>query len=201
MKQPVVSMSSIVEESVRVCVAGLQARYLNGDPQARAQLARLRRGLGRSPAEDAEGWAMTIEALPGEVLGHGDDPSVAESAAHLALTMFAAHLQSASGPMHVPGVGFGSAMRSLGRHEDRSTEAVRRRFSAVMTASSSPEMAQHLRGLVSMLRQARVGLDYGQLARDLYFLSMPGQEHRVRLRWGRDFYRSEPKTDITKESA
>ena len=144
---------------------------------------------------------MTIEALPAEALGRGDDPSLAESAAHVALTMFAGHLQSAAGPMHVPGVGFGSAMRSLSRHEDRSADAVRRRFSSVMTASSPDEVAQHLRGLVSMLRQARVGLDYGQLARDLYFLSIPGQEHRVRLRWGRDFYRSEAKTDSTEESA
>lgn len=202
MKNPVASpTSTVVQESVRRCVTGLQTRYLGGDPQARAELARLRRGLGQPAAADADGWAFTIEALPTEVLGRGDDLSLAESATHLALTMFASHMQSASAPMHVPGVGFGAAMRSLSRHEDRSADAVRRRFSSVMTASNLDEAAQHLRGLVSMLRQARVGLDYGQFARDLYFLSMPGQEHRVRLRWGRDFYRSDVKTEAIKETA
>ena len=50
------------------------------------------------------------------------------------------------------------------------------------------EVVHHARGLITQLRSHGIPLDYGMFTEDLVYLQTRGAD-RVRLRWGRDFYR------------
>ncbi|GFG76631.1 type I-E CRISPR-associated protein Cse2/CasB [Mycobacterium botniense] len=169
----------------------LQSEYLAGSPSARAELAKLRRALGKTAGSVPEVWEYTFAAVPEALQWDRDEPSYAEQAAHAALTLFALHLQSMSGPAHLHGVSFGSAVGHLARMEGRSADAVRRRFMAVATASSIDEILVHVRGLVTQLRSVGQGFDYARFADDVLRLLNPQRSKNVRLAWGRDFYRSD----------
>lgn len=188
----------------------LQNEYRQGTPSARADLARLRRGLGRPPGEIPEIWGVTIAAVPDEVRWgrgerrldeHGQElPSRTEQAAHSALTLFALHQQSMTGPAHVPGLRFGTAVRNLAAQTERSADAITRRFMAVSTAQSMEELLVHVRGLITQLRSEQRGFDYARFADDLVDLLTPGRAVGARLAWGRDFYRiSDTETSSTEE--
>jgi CRISPR system Cascade subunit CasB len=173
-------------------ITGLRTDYLRDAPAARADLARLRRGLGKPAGSVPEIWDITIGAVPEALRWNRDEPSRAEHAAHAVLCLFALHQQSLSVPAHVPGVSFGQAVARLAAAEGRSADAVTRRFMAVATAASIDEVLVHIRGLITQLRGIRQGLDYARLADDVLGLLTPGTATAVRLAWGRDFYRTTP---------
>jgi CRISPR system Cascade subunit CasB len=173
----------------------LQADYLRDKPTARADLARLRRGLGKPAGSVPEIWDITIGAVPESLQWNRDEPGRAEHAAHAVLCLFALHQQSLSVAAHVPGTSFGQAVARLSRAEGRSADAVTRRFMAVATAGSINEVLAHVRGLVTQLRGIKQGLDYARLADDLLAVLTPGRATTIRLAWGRDFYRTIPDTD------
>ena len=104
-------------------------------------------------------------------------------------------------PAHQHAVSFGQAVGRLAQTEERSHQAVTRRFMAVATAGSVGEMLTHMRGLITQLHSAQIGFDYARLADDLLGLLNPDRAQRVRLVWGRDFYRTtatpEPATPTT----
>lgn len=179
----------------------LQAEYLRGSPAARADLARLRRGLGKSAGSVPELWELTIAAVPRDLTWDRDEPSRAEHAAHAALTLYALHQQSMSVPAHVPGVGFGQAVGHLGGGSGPSQAAVARRFMAAATAESADELLTHVRGLVSQLRTAKRGMDYAQFADDVMAILTPGRGPSVRLAWGRAFYRTTGQADTAPDTA
>jgi CRISPR system Cascade subunit CasB len=169
----------------------LQREYLAGMPAARADLARLRRGLGKPAGSVPEIWAITVGAVPAELAWDRDEPSRAEQAAHAAMTLYALHQQSFPGPAHVPAVSFGTAVGRLAGSDGPSRDAVTRRFMAVATAESADEVLVHVRGLVTQLKRAKRGVDYARFADDVLGLLTPGRESGVRLAWGRDFYRTD----------
>jgi CRISPR system Cascade subunit CasB len=171
-------------------IARLQRDFLRGSPGARAELARLRRGLGKQAGSVPEIWELTVGAVPADLTWERDEPSRAEEAAHAALTLYALHQQSFPGPAHVPGISFGSAVGRLAVGGGPSQDAVTRRFMAVATAESADEVLVHVRGLVTQLRGERRAIDYARFADDILGLLTPGRETKVRLRWGRDFYRT-----------
>lgn len=178
-------------------IARLQREYLNGSPAARADLAQLRRAVGKPAGSVPEAWPLTIGLVPEDLSWDGPQPSRAEQAAHAALTLYALHQQSMTGPAHMPGVSFGRAAGQL-RHVGRwSEEAITRRFMAVSTAESIDEVLVHARGLITQLRAEKRGLDYARFADDLQRLLAPGRALAVRLQWGRDYYRTETKTANT----
>ncbi len=168
----------------------LQADYLRGSSGARADLARLRRGLGKPAGSVPEIWEITVGAVPDSLSWDRDEPSRAEQAAHAALTLFALHQQSMPVPAHTAGATFGRAAGLLRGDSGRSEEAVTRRFMAVATAESIDEVLVHVRGLITQLRSARRGIDYARFADDLLGLLTPTRVKSVRLAWGRDFYRT-----------
>lgn len=175
-----------LEELVGDRVTGLQARYLTGSSSGVGDLAALRRAVTGTPGEDPRTWALTVADV--SPWARDDEPTAAEQAAHAALTLYAVHQQSQGRAMHVRGRGLGSAVRALGRLTN-AEDAVRRRFEALGTAATFPELMHHARGLVRQLRSAGVPLDYGRLARDLLDWQDPGRTASVRLRWGRDYHR------------
>ncbi|MCG2797413.1 MAG: type I-E CRISPR-associated protein Cse2/CasB [Cellulomonas sp.] len=187
------------ERTLAVAVAAraaqLQAASIRQVGDAVARIARLRRAVGAAPGAEPDVWDDTIGLVPRGELGRGDDPSRAETAAHVAMTLFAVHRQGKCVTAHVQGVSFGRAVRALSRHRGRGqdeSEGVRRRFDAVLTSDEPEEALYHLRGLVLLLRDAQIALDYGRLASDLVDLWTPARADTLRLRWARDYRRSAP---------
>lgn len=168
---------------------GLQTAYRRDDSSAVANLAILRRGVSQRPGQDARLIGLTIAGVYPDPRGLSDKPMPAEHAAHAALTLFALHQQShRDASMHRPGYSFGRSARLLGRRTG-ARDAVRTRFTAVATATSWDEILHHARGLIQQFRAHSIPLDYGRFARDLFELRSPEGAERVRLAWGRDFYR------------
>ncbi|GID27488.1 type I-E CRISPR-associated protein Cse2/CasB [Paractinoplanes brasiliensis] len=182
-----------VGDHVARTVGRLQALYLRDNPlpQAVSALARLRRAIGRDP-----GFDYTLEDylyVPDELLNTRQLESATdvEYAVHDAVSLYALHQQSRAEKMHVDGSGLGRAMAELVRASS-GPDGVRRRFSALGTASTYQESIHHLRGLITMLRGHQIPLDYGLLAEDLRTLRLPGGRQRVQAVWGREFFRSRP---------
>lgn len=165
-------------------VASRQARLANGDPRARAELASLRRGAGRSVEDDLPAWRLVSDVVPERFQGR-DGATCAERAAFAAMTLHALAQQSVSTGMHAMGVNAGEAFGRLSsRHR---SEALERRFASLVTAASQEEAVRHLRSLVTMLRTERIGMDYGALADDLAWWDNARHRARVRTRWTRSF--------------
>lgn len=186
-------------------VGDLQRRYLaNTSSAARALLANLRNGVGKSPGSIPAIWEITVGELPGARRDTSTEATHEERAAHAALTLYAFHQQSRTESMHVRGIGLGHAIDRLAPGASDERPAVRRRFDAVATATNFDEAMHHLRGLVGQLRSARIPLDYGQLADDLVWLQKPATADRVRLSWARQYYRTpsnRPTSDTTEKEA
>ena len=168
------------------------------DNQRRAELAKLRRGIGHAPGELPELWGSFLLGMPESFQGRSA-PSAAEWAVYLALTLYAMHQQGNDRPMNCPGNTLGRAVRQLAERnagKDWEESSVLRRFNALATAEEIPEISHHLRGMVQLLSAAKDGaipLDYPQLAVDLYELQCTDPRYtqipaNVRLRWGRDLY-------------
>ena len=144
----------------------------------KAALANLRRGVGRAPGELPELWGIFLQELPPDMESRDGSPTRAEWAIYLALTLYALHQQGHSLPqdnMHRQGIGFGQAVRGLVKGGGRAPEesSILRRFNALATANTMPERAQHLRGIIQMLRANGLPLDYVALSGDLYALQIP----------------------------
>lgn len=174
----------------------LQRHYLGqeGDRNratARGILAELRRNAGAPAEKDPLALerihTILIPALsPGET-GQQDAPSPSEEAAYTALSLFALHMQGATGPAHVEGVSFAATcgrLNSLGE-----SASFKPRFDAMLVSQHAPSRAIHLRALVTLLRAKNLAFDYGNFARDLRSLNNPKRRAGVLLRWGRDFAR------------
>ena len=171
------------------------------DNRRRAELARLRRGIGHAPGELPELWGSFLRGMPEGFQGGKNGPSHAEWAVYLALTLYAVHQQGNDRPMNRPGNTLGRAVRQLAERnsagQDWTEASVLRRFNALATAEEITEISHHLRGMIQLLSDAKDGgipLDYPQLAADLYELQCTDPRYaqipaNVRLRWGQDLYR------------
>jgi len=184
-------------ELIRKYVAGrlFSLAHLGEHPQ-RAALANLRRGVGKRPGELPRLWGEFLQGLPEELLGRSREPSRAEWAVYLALTLYALHSQGHALPgdnMHREGVGLGTAVRRLALAKDASvTEgSMLGRFNSLATASGMEELSHHLRAMVELLRSEGIALDYVRLADDLFRLQLQEAAPGVKLAWGRDYYRME----------
>ena len=204
-------------KDVKNCVAQQLDRMQNlPEPQWRAELAQLRRGVGRQPGELPALWGSFLAEMPEELRGT-DGPSKAEWAIYLALTLYALHQQGANraeGSMNQPGQTLGSAVRLLAEKtvngEDQAEKeadeekwaesSVCRRFNILATADSMPEIAHYLRGMIQLLRREKIPLDYPQLAVDLYRLQFVESAPNVRLQWGRELYTIEKSEQKEKEN-
>lgn len=187
MSSPAVEVSNFVASRLYSLASS------NNEAVVRATLARMRRGVGRAPGEMPELWEVLFAGAPEKLAGKEDYPSRGEWAAYTALTLFGLHQQGKDikqKSMHKTGEGLGLAVRKLIKNlEDE--QRIKRRFDIAATSDTPDEFAHHVRGLIQLLRAADIPLDYAQLAQDLYRFQFSDGRDRVRLTWGRDFYRSQ----------
>ena len=191
---------------VKACVTQqLRRLQVLPEPQRRAELAELRRGVGRQPGDLPALWGALLADMPEQLQG-SNGPSKAEWAVYTALTLFALHQQGEAGvSMNQPGRTLGGAVRQLAEKtaagQDWTESSVLRRFNALATADSMPEVSHYLRGMVQLFRgnEPKLKLDYPRLAVELYRFQLPDQAANVRLQWGRDLYQMNADTPETEE--
>lgn len=173
-------------------VTDLQNRFLRErqDSAAVAALARLRRAVGKNPGDVLDVLEFTFHPdLLDKRSSDDADAGPAEWAAHVAITLYATHQQSQGERMHRRGRGLGAALRGLHQGDaDKIPDPITRRFRMLGTADSFGELTHHLRGVVQLLRAAGSPTDYGLLADQLHTWQRYGPA-RVRMAWGRQFYR------------
>lgn len=170
-------------------------RWLQNLPEhpRKAQLADLRRGVGRAPGDLPELWGAFLQEMPEELQSPTGTATGAEWAIYLTLTLYALHQQGQTSPMHKQGEGLGKAARLLvPPGQEPGESSIQKRFNALATATQMPELSHHLRGMIQLLRAGGIPLDYIQLAADLYDWNFSEAAVRVRLRWGQEFY-ADPK--------
>lgn len=198
-------------------VLRLQSGYLRKDGGSTSEsvstLARLRRAQGVAGGADPRSWALVLEGLP-TILQARDsassvdvEPTRAEQAVYAALTTYAVHQQGRLDEQHVQGVGLGEATRRLARLRATGDavggldEPTVQRLHRVSMAQTAALRVDALRALVTLMRGASrpVGLDYGRLAEDLFWLQFPGGAHRVQLGWGRGLHRFDQRTEVGRD--
>lgn len=166
-------------------VARLQSAHLAGSQQARALLAKLRAGVNRPLGADFELVGLTVAGL--EPVTAPDTATIREQSAYTAITLYALHQQGTSLAVHTAGPSLGAALSIVRRSGNGSEAAIRRRFTALATATGWDEIRYHCRSLIPLIREVGARLDYGRLADDLRKLQDPDTAMKVRLAWGRDF--------------
>ncbi|MFC7326646.1 type I-E CRISPR-associated protein Cse2/CasB [Marinactinospora rubrisoli] len=208
-------------------LAWLQQGYVGRpeDPMAVQLLAELRRGAGKLPEDVPEmlGQSYGLDGLWLE-----DDSRI--RAAHVSLTLYSRHQQSLRehglrmyrwhspdsnrpSPVHTLGWavralmtddeenGAETARENRERRQVRIRDSVRQRFIQAGKASNVKTTAERLRGLVDLLHNRQIPLDYARLAEDLYDVQQQGRRPEVRRRWNFAFnaYRK-PNTAETNET-
>ena len=177
-----------VDERIR----RLQAGYLRDHSDAVATLAKIRRGAGKAIEEVPDLVGLTIDHHFYDTFDVQDRRTPdAEDAVHEALTLYALHQQSKSEPMHRRGCEFGAAVRRLMPHGEID-EPLRKRFVQAQKAIGGSTRPERLRGIVQLLRNAVLPLDYGLLADQLFDARTPAGAERVRRSWGRGFQAYRP---------
>ena len=162
------------------------------DAATRAMLAKLRRGIGKTPGSMPELWEVTMEGMPEALYRKGGEPTRGEWAVHTALTLYALHQQGKDLQkkwMHQDDVTLGTALRKLINNDEEQEKRVKRRFDTAATSESLPEFAHHLRGVIQILKTQDIPLDYALLAKDLYWFQVQEARDGIKLNWGRDFYK------------
>ena len=174
----------------------------NGSPSSRANLAILRRGLGKEMEEYADAWEFIYRDFPDELTGKNDNISEAERATYTTLTLFAMHQQALEQSVHNKEMKFGEAMASIISNKKENESAVTRRFNSLITSDGFSELTNHLRNMIHLIKStdSTIGFDYEQFASDLFFFQLPNFKKNVKIRWGKQFYRNNMENDKSKES-
>lgn len=194
-----ISRGVVLEDHIRGRISQLQAHFLAGVPSVVAELARLRRAIQGSPGSDPTVWSVIFENWPEALPASSNDPTLAENAAHAAVCLYAIHQQGRRDDgMHQRKWSLGRSVGLLAvRLGADSESAVKRRFDALVTAVDLREVLHHSRGLITQLRGEKIPLDYGLLAKHLYWLQNPAAADHARLRWARDYYFRPTSTSLT----
>lgn len=157
----------------------------------KAQLAKLRQGAGKYPGENPELWGAFLNELPEELLSRNREPSYAEWAIYLSLTMYAVHQQGKSESVHAEKISLGHAASQLiekDKDENDERERILRRFGPVITAKDMNGFSYHLRCFVKLFSSKNIKLDYVKLAENIYNFQFEDSRRKVQLSWGEDFY-------------
>lgn len=187
--------SQMVSNYVKRRIESLEKDFTAGS--TKAELAELRRGIGKTPGELPNLWGSFLLELPEELeedAKHSDTPTYAEWAVYTALTLYALHQQGNAETVNSEEDTYrlGRAVKKLVHSED-DEERIMRRFSAMATAAEPTELAHYLRSIIQLLKAENVKLNYADLACDLYNYQFENGRNNVRLKWGRDYYRNEKK--------
>ncbi len=184
-------------------------RYPHIDPgQAKAEIARLRRGAGKKLEQCPDLWGVFLQSMPEDLIGKGSSPSRAENIIFLTMTLFSeaqqghevADLQMDNNVSLGTALGKVVTQEKKGPERDSANDRIASRLKRLVLSSSIEEMAMPLRSLIGILRQKEITLDYGRLAGDLYNFSFPNMSSQIGLKWARDYYRELNRAEYNKQT-
>lgn len=179
----------MIGRSIGTIIARLygQLEYSTG----KAKLAKLRNSMGRVDQTDT--YSFLFEMIPEELLGKTKDLSDEEKAMIWSLQFYALLQQGRSDCVHSKSEtcqNLGSSLSKL--RVSGESEAVDRRFNALILADTAEEFQVHLRYMFRLFKsKAKTGcIDFVQLATDLYrFIHRRDGKAQVRLSWSREYYK------------
>lgn len=180
-------------------IESLQQGYLNDSPQARADLAELRKAAQDLYVFPPSVWQLVDLPEAGKE-SSSDLLTAKEQAIRGALWLYARHQRGRTTPMHQRGVNLGAAVSRLAWLEGMDNEkAVRRHFDAAVMSTTFSGFFNHLKGLIGQLGSTRaaIAIDYGLLAQDLYRFAIPGGRQKVTLSWARGYARQKTEKSET----
>ena len=167
------------------------ARAGKRTPWATAMLAKLRRAVGSEPGAYPDIWEVTLCECEGD--------GKAEWALHTALTLFALHQQGSIESVSANSISFGKAVRQIYAKDSNKEQGVIRRFNALATADSLGEFTHHARGVIQLMKQEGIAMDYPSFVEDLFWYQIATKRDGVRMQWGRDFYGGQNKEENENE--
>lgn len=168
--------------------------------KTKADLAQLRRGVGKKPGEMPELWGIIFKDLPESLMTKSPEPSYAEWAIYTSLTLYALHQQGHSETVNLndDSARFGRAIRRLITNEDEE-ERIQFRLSLVALSDDMAELSYRMKTIIRLLSAENIKLNYVDLAADLYNFQFENGADGVRLKWAQDFYRINKSTENGKE--
>lgn len=168
---------------------------------SKAALARLRRGIGKEIGimPDLLGFVLPEYEISSYLHQEGQ----IEKAIYTSLTLYAFHQQGMERCMS-DGLteedaavshrnSFGYAAGKL-YQASANKAGVQRRFNQVLTAKGLTELSVHARGIVGLMKQHNIRMDYPQFALDLYRFQQLDWHRTIILDWGKDYYMKDAKS-------
>jgi len=158
-------------------------------PSSKADLAILRRGIGKGMSEAYDAWSIVLDGMPEELMSKSNAPSESEMAIYTALTLYSLHQQSSSYRVNIQDRSFAEAVRSI--MTDYNKDGIKRRFDAAVTSNDLTELSNHARGLIQLIKSSKkqIRFNYPEFASDLYSFQYPDGAEKVLVRWCQDFYK------------
>lgn len=162
---------------------------------SKAYLAQLRQSLSRDIYTAAGVFPLIFSNISEQYLGDGGKLTDGERAIITALQLYALHQQGKASIVNITddssegkrGKNLGAVLNSLRIEKD--SQAVDRRFNAMITANNFDELVTHLRHLIKLLKaRSESRINYPKLAEELFFYQK-GFEKNLRLNWSRSYYR------------
>ena len=177
-----------IEKNVNNIIKQLyvQLEYSSG----KAKLAKLRNSMGRQDLVEA--YPFLFEMMPEELLGCSETLSDGEKAIIWSLQFYALLQQGRSDCVHEKADYhyLGSSLSKL--RKDGDSEAVDRRFNAMILADTAEEFQMHLRYMLRLYKsKIKNGtVDFAKLAMDIYrFIHWEDGKEQIRLTWSREYYK------------
>ena len=161
----------------------------------KANMAELRKGVGKFPGELPSLFGMLLEDMPESFLSKSGVPTKEEWACYIALTLFSWHQQGndvKTELMHTDNpVSVGNAARQLKNAlgDANADERMIKKLRSVVSANDVQGFSQHLRCMIKMLADKKIRMNYAMLAKDIYEWQFLESRNSVNLRWGQDYYK------------
>lgn len=167
---------------------------LGDSPSSKANLAKIRRTVGKHLNEATDVWPILFDNLPEEFISNYGQPTYEEVAVYHAIQLYALYNQGGQNFQQLSEHNKDSKKLNIGYHlsslrKEDNTTATDRRFNAMITSSNLEELVYHLRHMLNLLKSksAHKKIDFAKLAEDLYWYQKNNQE-TVRLEWARSYY-------------
>lgn len=163
--------------------------------EGKARLAQLRKGLGKIPGDEPNLFGILLQEMPESFLSNTGEPTKEEWACYIALTLYAKHQQGKNindNNMNTfEHVSLGTAMRllALKQGDNNAMKRIQKKYKSLGEALDIKALAYYLRGIISLLSNKTIKLNYALLAADLYEIQFEESKSKVILRWGQDLYK------------
>lgn len=180
-----------------------------GKRMDKAALAHLRNASDVLSPQTQIVWPLILSALPDRELSIDGVPTKAEVAVFTALHLFANYQQGSEqlryapsrGKAPVEGMTVFTALAQL-RENSEDCDRLDRRVGAMLAMTNYAAVVNALTHLVDILKGSNSSdfLDFARLAQDLYQFQWSFENaNRVRLQWGRQYYRRVTTSEVKKE--